>query len=227
MRSLSSGREPPWGSSFSVRRVDWSRGLMDSPTVFFLLIPAAYLLGSIPTGVLVSRMFGSVDPRKSGSGNIGATNVGRTSGRLAGALTLLGDILKGALPVLAVSLLGAESRFISLTGFAAFAGHLFPVFLGFRGGKGVATACGVMAVVSPLATLLSALVFVLAAALKRYVSLASMLSAAMLPVFLSFLPEDKDYVPLGAVVAVLIIIKHKENIKRLASGTENRIGGGK
>ncbi|HCY10735.1 MAG TPA: acyl-phosphate glycerol 3-phosphate acyltransferase [Deltaproteobacteria bacterium] len=199
---------------------------MDDLTLY-ALIPVAYLLGSIPTGVIMARAFGKVDPRTVGSGNIGATNVGRTSGKLAGALTLTGDILKGALPVLAAILLGGGSALASLTGLAAFLGHLFPVFLGFRGGKGVATACGVLAVVSPAATVLGAIVFILVAAIKRYVSLASITSAAMMPVFLSFLYNGKEYVPLGVAIAVLIIIKHKENIKRLAAGTENRIGGGK
>ncbi len=195
--------------------------------IIYALVPLAYLLGSIPTGVIVTRAFGGVDPRKAGSGNIGATNVSRTSGKLAGALTLLGDILKGALPVLAAIRLGGGPLLISLVGLAAFLGHLLPVFLGFRGGKGVATACGVLAVISPVATLLSAAVFVVFAALKRYVSLASMLSAAAMPVFLYLLEDVREYAPLGLAIAVLIIIKHKDNIKRLAAGTENRIGGKK
>ncbi|MBW7957296.1 MAG: glycerol-3-phosphate 1-O-acyltransferase PlsY [Deltaproteobacteria bacterium] len=195
--------------------------------MFYALVPLAYVLGSIPTGVLVTRAFGGVDPRKAGSGNIGATNVSRTSGKLAGALTLLGDILKGALPVLAAFWLNGGTLLISLVGLAAFIGHLLPIFLGFRGGKGVATACGVLVVISPAATLLAAAVFVVAAALKKYVSLASMLSAAAMPVFLYLIKDAREYAPLGLAIAVLIIIKHKDNIKRLASGTENRIGGKK
>lgn len=195
--------------------------------IFYALVPLAYVLGSIPTGVLVTRAFGGVDPRKAGSGNIGATNVSRTSGKLAGALTLLGDILKGALPVLAAFWLNGGTLLISLVGLAAFIGHLLPIFLGFRGGKGVATACGVLVVISPAATLLAAAVFVVAAALKKYVSLASMLSAAAMPVFLYLIKDAREYAPLGLAIAVLIIIKHKDNIKRLASGTENRIGGKK
>lgn len=195
--------------------------------IHYALVPLAYLLGSIPTGVLVSRAFGGTDPRKSGSGNIGATNVSRTSGKMAGALTLFGDILKGALPVLVACQLSEETLFISLVGLAAFMGHLLPVFLGFRGGKGVATACGVLVVISPAATLMSAALFAVTAALKRYVSLASMLSAAAMPVFLYLLEDVREYAPLGAAIAVLIVLKHKDNIKRLASGTENRIGGKK
>ncbi len=189
----------------------------------YILIPFAYILGSIPTGVIVARAFGANDPRRAGSKNIGATNVGRTAGKRAGAITLMGDLLKGAIPVIAAISLTNEAAVISLVGFAAFIGHLFPVFLGFKGGKGVATACGVMVVVSPAATLLSALVFAAAVLVKKYVSLASMLAAASLPVFLSFLPKGKPFVPLGAVLGALVIMRHKDNIKRLVQGKENRI----
>ena len=200
---------------------------MDRTTVYIVFIIASYLIGSIPTGIVISRIFGKGDPRKAGSGNIGATNVGRTSGSLAGILTLLGDVLKGAVPVFLAFQFYPESLFVSLVGLAAFLGHLFPVYLGFKGGKGVATGLGVMVVICPLATLLSAAVFALAAYLKRYVSLASMVAAAMLPVFMSFFPRGRNYVGMGVVVAVLIIWKHKDNIKRLVAGTENRIGGSK
>ncbi len=188
----------------------------------YILIPIAYLLGSIPTGVIVARAFGANDPRRAGSKNIGATNVGRTAGKAAGVVTLIGDLFKGALPAFAAVSLTNEVRLISLVGFAAFIGHLFPIFLGFRGGKGVATACGVMLVVAPLATLLSAAVFVMAVLVKKYVSLGSMLAAASLPVFLSFLPHARPFVPLGVALSALVIIKHKENIKRLAEGRENK-----
>lgn len=200
---------------------------MDRTTVYIVFITASYLLGSIPTGIVISRLMGKGDPRKSGSGNIGATNVGRTAGKLAGILTLVGDVLKGGVPVFLAARYYPESLFVSLVGLAAFMGHLFPVYLGFRGGKGVATGLGVMAVICPLATLLSAVVFAVVAYFKRYVSLASMLAAAMLPVFFSFFPRGKNYVGMAVVVAVLVIWKHKDNIKRLVAGTENRIGGGR
>lgn len=192
-----------------------------------MIVPIAYLLGSVPVGVLVSRAFGGADPRSAGSGNIGATNVGRTSGKAAGVLTLIGDVLKGAVPVLAAFVLYPEPPFVAAAGLSAFMGHLWPVFLGFRGGKGVATALGVMAVIAPLSTLLSALVFVSAVVFKRYVSLGSMVSAAMLPVFLSFFPASRPYMPMGVIIAVLVIVKHKDNIKRLVEGKENKIGGKK
>ena len=194
---------------------------------FWILAPLAYLLGSVPMGILAAKAFGGVDPRSSGSGNIGATNVGRTSGKAAGVVTLMGDVLKGAVPVFAALVLNPEPPFVAAVGLAAFLGHLWPVFLGFRGGKGVATALGVMVVIAPVATLISALVFVAVVLWKRYVSLGSMVSAAMLPVFLSFFPASKPYMPMGVAVAVLIIIRHKDNIKRLAEGKENKIGGKK
>lgn len=200
---------------------------MDRITIYIIFVMAAYLVGSIPTGIVISRLMGKGDPRKSGSGNIGATNVGRTSGRLAGILTLLGDALKGGVPVFVTFQTMPESLLVSLVGLAAFLGHLFPVYLGFKGGKGVATGLGVMVVICPLATLLSAVVFAIVAAVKRYVSLASIIAAAMLPVFISFFPRGRDFVGMAVVIAVLVIWKHKDNIKRLVAGSENRIGGNK
>ncbi len=194
---------------------------------FWILVPLAYLLGSVPMGILVSKAFGGVDPRTSGSRNIGATNVGRTSGKAAGVLTLIGDLLKGAVPVFAAFGLYQEPPFVAAVGLSAFMGHLWPVFLGFRGGKGVATALGAMIVIAPVSTLLSALVFLAAVLFKRYVSLGSMVAAAMLPVFLSFFPASRPYMPMGVIIALLIIIKHKDNIKRLVEGKENKIGGKK
>jgi len=200
---------------------------MDRTTIYIISVIAAYLAGAIPCGLIVAKLMGKADPRKAGSGNIGATNVGRTSGKLAGILTLLGDALKGGVPVLLAFLLYPESLFVSLVGLAAFLGHLFPVYLGFRGGKGVATGLGVMLVICPLAILLSAAVFALVAYIKRYVSLASIIAAAMLPVFMSFFPRGRDYVGMAVLIAVMVVMKHKDNIKRLVAGTENRIGGQK
>jgi len=189
---------------------------------YLLFIPAAYIIGAIPIGVIVARLFAGVDPRASGSRNIGATNVGRTAGKTAGIVTLIGDVLKGALPVYAVWYLLHDPLMSSFVGLAAFLGHVFSVFLMFKGGKGVATALGVFLVVSPLAALGSLAVFIVALAIKRYVSLGSILGAALFPVFLNFIPGGIVYVPLGIVVAVIIIIKHADNIKRLVAGNENR-----
>jgi len=197
------------------------------PVYYIVFALMAYLLGSIPTGLAAVRVFGGHDPRRAGSGNIGATNVGRTSGRAAGAFTLAGDLLKGAVPVWAAFRLGPETLLVSIAGLAAFIGHLFPVWLGFRGGKGVATAFGIVLVTAPAAALLSAMVFVAAVILKRYVSLASMAAACMLPVFISFLTASRRFLPMAIVISTLVIIRHKENIRRLIAGTENRVGGGR
>ncbi len=192
-------------------------------TAYLTFIPLAYLLGSIPTGIILSRLFGGEDPRTIGSKNIGATNVGRSAGKAAGILTLAGDFLKGAIPVYAAMSMARDERLIMLTGLAAFIGHLFPIFIGFRGGKGVATAAGVMVFISPIATLISVIVFAITLLVKRYVSLGSMLAAASLPVALSFFTNGKPYLPLGTLIAVFVILKHKDNIKRLAEGTERRL----
>ena len=194
-----------------------------TPSLYLALIPLAYLLGSVPTGIVVSKALGKADPRTAGSGNIGATNVGRTSGKAAGILTLAGDIIKGALPVYIAFLVNRDAAFVSLVGLAAFIGHIFPIYLKFRGGKGVATACGIMLVISPAATLLSGAVFLAVVLVKRYVSLGSMAASASLPVFLSCIRGGKPYVPMGVAISVLIIIKHIDNIKRLVSGHENKI----
>ena len=197
---------------------------MTTYTIYHLFIPAAYLVGSIPFGIIIARIFGGIDPRSGGSKNIGATNVGRTAGRAAGILTLLLDIGKGVAPVLVLRLLFPEPRLITLTGLAGIIGHMFPVFLGFKGGKGVATACGVMFVISPIATALSLAVFSIIVLAKRYISLGSMIATASMPVFLSFLPGTRVYVPMGVAMSILVIVKHKENIKRLVAGTENKVG---
>lgn len=197
---------------------------MSTDKIYYLLfVPAAYLLGSVPFGVFVAMALGGRDPRTLGSGNIGATNVRRSAGKVAGVITLILDALKGAVPTIIALRLTGDVTLANATGFAAFLGHLFPVFLGFKGGKGVATACGVMGAVAPLATIMSGVVFLITVVVKRFVSLGSIIAAAMLPVFLSFLPGVRGHLPLGVLIAVFVIIKHKENIKRLAAGTENRL----
>ena len=190
---------------------------------FHLVIPLAYMRGGIPFGLAVARAFGGIDPWNAGSKNIGATNVGRTSGKTAGIITLAADILKGAVPVFIAFRLNTNALFISLVGAAAFLGHIFPLFLGFKGGKGVATAFGVMIVVSPLATLISAAVFIIVVIAKRYVSLGSIIAAGVLPVIISFFPTVRPFVPMAVFISAVVILRHKDNIKRLASGAENKI----
>jgi glycerol-3-phosphate acyltransferase PlsY len=185
------------------------------------LVIAAYLIGSIPTGLLLGKVFG-VDIRTTGSGNIGATNVYRTLGRKVGVMTLVGDCLKGLIPVLVAKQMGLPDLGIALVGLAAFLGHVYTVFLGFKGGKGVATALGVFLGLSPLAVLLTLAVFVLVLFKWRYVSLGSIVAAAAMPVFVAAIDRRLSIVVVTLLVAVLVIWKHRENIKRLRAGSESK-----
>ncbi|MBI5327795.1 MAG: glycerol-3-phosphate 1-O-acyltransferase PlsY [Deltaproteobacteria bacterium] len=190
----------------------------------------AYLIGSIPTGIIVAKISGAADPRTVGSGNIGATNVGRAAGKTAGIITLAGDILKGFLLAMLATYLfssSAEENFqimVSIISLAVFLGHIFPIFLKFKGGKGVATALGVLLAIGPLQAVLALLIFIIIAAVFRYVSVGSMIAAASLPVWFGLFTSSRPYIPLTAIIAVLIILKHLDNIKRLMQGTENKIG---
>ncbi len=186
------------------------------------LVFIAYFIGSIPTGLLLTRAFGGVDIRTTGSGNIGATNVYRTMGRTVGILTLIGDCLKGVVPVVAARALGCSDLIISLAGVAAFLGHIFPIFLKFKGGKGVATALGVFLSVSPLAVLCSLGIFIIVLVPWRYVSLASISAAAMMPVFAALIDRKPAIIAMSLAIASIVIVKHSSNIKRLINGTENR-----
>ena len=186
-----------------------------------LLLIGAYLLGSVPTGLLLARALG-VNIRETGSGNIGATNVYRTMGRKVGILTLVGDCLKGLLPVLAARWLGLPDLWIAGIGLAAFLGHVFTIFLGFKGGKGVATALGVFLGTSPLSVLLALSVFALVLYRWRFVSLASIAAAAIIPVPVWLTARPPEFILMSIAIAGLVIYKHRENISRLRSGTESR-----
>ncbi len=187
-----------------------------------ILVVFAYLVGSIPTGLLLAKAFAGVDIREAGSGNIGATNVYRTLGRKVGLLTLIGDCLKGVVPVVVAGGLGMTAPWIALVGLAAFLGHVYTVFLGFKGGKGVATALGVFLAVSPLAVLGALAVFSLVLYKWRYVSLASIAAAAVMPSLVALIDRKPESVGMSIIIAALIIYKHKENIKRLKEGMENK-----
>jgi glycerol-3-phosphate acyltransferase PlsY len=189
-----------------------------------LLVLFAYFLGSIPMGVVLTKLFGNVDPRTRGSKNIGATNVYRTAGKKLGVLTLLGDILKGVIPVVLARATLDSQLWIGAVALIAFLGHLFPIFLGFKGGKGVATGLGIFIALSPLPTLLAAVVFVLVVFKWRYISLGSLAAAAAFVVFLALLDPNKIYIPFAFVVAALIFYRHRENIERLMTGRENKFG---
>jgi glycerol-3-phosphate acyltransferase PlsY len=190
----------------------------------FFLILFAYFMGSIPTGVVLTKAFSKVDIRTQGSRNIGATNVYRTAGKKLGVLALLGDILKGVIPVvLARGTL--ESHFwIGAVALVAFLGHIYPIFLKFKGGKGVATGLGIFLALSPLPTLLAAIVFVLVVFRWRYISLGSLTAAAAFVVFLALLDPHKIYIPFAFIVAALIFYRHRENLERLMEGRENKFG---
>ena len=204
---------------------------------FIWIAAAAYLLGSIPVGYLLVRIFKRQDIRTVGSGNIGATNVLRSGGKGLGAATFLLDALKGALAVLLAALIAApvlpgvpQRNVEALAALFAVLGHMFPVWLRFRGRKGVATGFGVFLVAAPIAALAAITVFAIVLALTRYVSLASILGAASFPVFAWFTvrgPKPAFFIAVQIIVASLIIIKHHPNIRRLLAGNERRFGAAK
>ncbi len=188
------------------------------------LVVGGYLLGAVPFGLVVSRLAGAPDPRTAGSHNIGATNVARLAGKPAGIACLLLDVAKGALPTwLALVTHPAEPWQAALVGLAAFLGHLYPLYLGFKGGKGVATALGVWLALSPSALVGILLVFGLVAWRTRYVSLASMSACTSAPLWLLLAKAPPAQVALAAVMAALVIYRHRENIARLRAGRESRL----
>lgn len=196
----------------------------------YLFIIISYLIGSIPTGLVLAKVTGSEDIRKKGSGNIGATNVTRLLGKKLGFLTLLGDVLKAVLPMLAVHWYFVQSgmsasthemdQAVTLCGGAAFLGHLFPIYLNFKGGKGVATALGVFIVLEPLAVLASLILFIAVVYFSGYVSAGSLLVSALMTVWIWLFGGSPNHVYLAFFIGVLIWIKHADNIKRLMEGTE-------
>lgn len=189
----------------------------------YFLIVCAYLLGSISVGLLLAKMKGT-DPRAVGSGNIGATNVMRAAGKTTGALTLVGDALKGFLPVAVAFFIGESKLIVAAVGLAAFLGHLFPIFLKFKGGKGVATALGVYLGLNPFAVLIAVIIFVFVLLKWRFVSLGSLIGVAVMPFLLYVLNAPGQYIYLVLIIGTLIFIKHKDNIRRLITGTESKIG---
>ena len=189
----------------------------------YLLIRGGYLFGSISTAIIVCKLMRLPDPRTEGSRNPGATNVLRLGGKKAAAITLAGDVIKGLLPVLVAAALGAGSIVIAATGLAAFLGHLYPVFFGFKGGKGVATAAGVLIGVSWQAALVLIALWLAVALLSRYSSLAALTATLASPVILYFLGADSAFVLLAAILAVFLFWRHRANIGRLRRGEESRI----
>ncbi len=185
----------------------------------FFFILAAYLVGAVPFGLLFGKLVG-MDVRQAGSKNIGATNVSRLLGKKLGAATLICDAGKGFVPMLCARELGAGGDLVLLCGGAAFLGHLYPVYLGFKGGKGVATALGVFLYLNPMAILVGVGVFALSVALSGFVSIGSLLTTAFMPVILLVLHGFDGQVLLAVFIALLVWIKHKENIVRLLNHQE-------
>jgi glycerol-3-phosphate acyltransferase PlsY len=190
-----------------------------------LLVIFAYLLGSIPTGLVLSKALAGIDPRQGGSRNIGATNVMRTAGKALGAVTLIGDVLKGVIPVCIVLLLERGQGWVAGAGLAAFLGHCFPIYIGFRGGKGVATALGIYLPLAPLAVLVNIFVFAGALSISRMVSVGSISAAVAMPLLIWLWGYPLPYLILSLCVDAIIIYRHKENIKRLMQKRENRLWG--
>jgi len=195
------------------------------------VVVLAYLIGAIPSGVVLTRVAGIADIRRQGSGNVGATNVYRVAGKRLGVLTLVSDMLKGVVPLLVLGYLiehgtlprtSADMSLPAIAGLFLFVGHCYPVYLGFKGGKGVATALGVFLVLAPPALVPSLIVFVLVLWRWRYVSLASISAALVIPFAMLGFGYSWSMVGVTFIIATGVIYRHKDNIVRLHRGTENR-----
>lgn len=205
--------------------------------LLYLLIPLAYIVGSIPFGLIISKRKG-IDLRSAGSGNIGATNVLRTMGKMPALATLLGDALKGAIPVLmcrtilihigqsedAGSIYRETALWEGMVGFMAILGHIYSVFLSFKGGKGVATGLGVIIVYSPVSAIAVILIWLLIAVLTKYSSLAAITAFLSLPVVILFFNGSTFKIYFGIFIAFLIVLRHRDNIKRLLDRKEPKFG---
>lgn len=189
-----------------------------------LLLFAAYLIGSIPFAVVSSRLFGLADPRSYGSGNPGATNVLRSGNKAAAVVTLLGDCLKGWVVVWAAGALGFDAGIAALAGLAAFLGHVFSVFLRFKGGKGVATALGVLAGINLPIAGVALVVWAVVARGSGYSSAAALAAAASAPLAGFLLLDDALVIGVLMAMTATLVLRHSENIRRLKNGTESKIG---
>jgi glycerol-3-phosphate acyltransferase PlsY len=190
-----------------------------------ILIAFAYLAGSISSAIIVCRLLGLPDPRGEGSGNPGATNVLRIGGKKAAAITLIGDMLKGLIPVLVAKLLGAPLGVQAMVAVAAFLGHLYPVFFGFRGGKGVATALGVLLGLHWQVGLLTIATWLVIAKLFKVSSLAALLSLLVTPLYIWWLIPERSLIAAIVFMVALLFWRHRSNIRNLIQGTEGHISG--
>lgn len=188
-----------------------------------LLLMVSYLAGAIPFSYIFAHWFLDIDIREEGSGNVGSTNVLRTAGKQVALASFTGDVLKGILAAWLGMHFGGE-LLAALCSVAAVIGHCWPVYLGFKGGKGVATSAGIVLYLFPQGALISLVIFIIVVAISRYVSLGSILVAALLPFWMALYHKPLAILVMGAVMAGLVIYKHWENIKRLLSGSEMKIG---
>jgi glycerol-3-phosphate acyltransferase PlsY len=186
----------------------------------WFFVPAAYLIGSISSAIIICRLMGLPDPREQGSGNPGATNVMRIGGKKAAAITLLGDLLKGLIPVYSANLLGAPVELLAFTGLAAFIGHLYPVFFKFEGGKGVATSIGVLLGFSWLLGFAFIGTWILMYKIGKISSLSALCASILSPVYTWFIVGDPAIVAAAVIMMVLLLWRHKSNIQRLLAGEE-------
>ncbi len=186
----------------------------------WLLVPAAYLFGSVSSAIIVCRLMGLEDPRSQGSGNPGATNVMRIGGKKAAAITLLGDALKGLIPVLFAKAMGADSMVLSAVVFAAFLGHLYPLFFGFKGGKGVATSFGVTLGVTWLLGIVVSGTWFIVYKIGGISSLAALIAATLTPVYVWLIVGDVNLVVTFVLISSILLWRHRANIRRLLAGEE-------
>jgi glycerol-3-phosphate acyltransferase PlsY len=193
-------------------------------TIDITLVAVAYLFGSISTAIIVCRLMGLPDPRTQGSKNPGATNVLRLGGKKAAGLTLLGDFLKGLIPVLIAQALSDDPQLLALVALAAFLGHLYPVFFGFRGGKGVATALGVLLGLSWLVAVVCLATWLVMAKLFRISSLSALTAATLSPLYAWLLTPHREFVIMLLAMSALLIWRHRSNIRNLLAGNEGKIG---
>jgi len=191
----------------------------------YLFVPIAYLLGSISSAIIVCKVMGLPDPRTQGSNNPGATNVLRIGGKKAAALTLFGDMLKGLIPVLAANLYGVNDGILAATAMAAFLGHLYPVFFGFKGGKGVATALGVQFGLAWQIGGSVALIWLFVAKVLKTSSLAALVCMALAPLVVWFFRPAPELIIAQTLISIILFWRHRSNIRNLLTGSEDKISG--
>lgn len=197
--------------------------MFEVPYQFFLYPVLAYLIGSVSTAIITCRLMGLEDPRETGSNNPGATNVLRHGGKKAGAITLLGDMLKGLIPVLIVSYLSDDAMLIAVTGLAAFVGHIMPIYYGFKGGKGVATFYGVLLGINWMVGLLAVGIWLFIAVGLKISSLSALVSVTATPLITWLLTQSTDLTVVITIMALIVILRHRSNIQRLRQGQEGSI----